>query len=188
MKCLSRPSLEQFPILFFSGNVISPGHNTTGNCHDNLQVPSSDLWIERPPECCCWPAGPSVYDLPAGSLPATIYCKLHLIRALKQTASVQTCNIVLRIGPRLRSRMSFPIWYSLIVQTFYTVQEFVSMGWDSSVGIATCYGLDSPGIESRQWRAEGGGLGGSPPPPCRSEVLPKLRRLPCSVENSSVIT
>ena len=37
-------------------NKISPGHNTTGNRHDNLQVPSSDLWIERPLGCCCWPA------------------------------------------------------------------------------------------------------------------------------------
>jgi hypothetical protein len=26
------------------------------------------------------------------------------------------------------------------------------VGWDSSVGIVTCYGLDSPGIESR-WGA-----------------------------------
>ena len=27
-----------------------------------------------------------------------------------------------------------------------------NLGWDSSVGIATGYGLDGPGIESRWWR------------------------------------
>ena len=26
--------------------------------------------------------------------------------------------------------------------------SYVPMGWDSAVGIATCYGLDGPGIES----------------------------------------
>jgi hypothetical protein len=30
--------------------------------------------------------------------------------------------------------------------------DAVLVGWDSSVGIVTCYGLDGPGIESR-WRA-----------------------------------
>jgi hypothetical protein len=36
-----------------------------------------------------------------------------------------------------------------------------------------------------QWRTERGGLGGSNPPR-NSEILTKLSRIPCSVENTSV--
>jgi hypothetical protein len=31
----------------------------------------------------------------------------------------------------------------------YTLGTKMSMGWDSSVGIATCYVLDSPGTKSQ---------------------------------------
>jgi hypothetical protein len=37
--------------------------------------------------------------------------------------------------------------WSKIIYYFMTKMD---MGWDSSVGIVTCYGLDGPGIES-QW-------------------------------------
>jgi hypothetical protein len=37
-----------------------------------------------------------------------------------------------------------------------------------------------------QGRTEGGGLGGSNPPPRNSEVFTKLNRIPSSVENRSV--
>jgi hypothetical protein len=46
-------------------------------------------------------------------------------------------------------------WGHILVPTFATrihnVPVYNSMGWDSSVGIATGYGLEVPGIESR-WR------------------------------------
>jgi hypothetical protein len=38
-----------------------------------------------------------------------------------------------------------------------------------------------------QWRTEGGN-GLNPPPPRNSEVLTKLSRIPCSVENTSITT
>ena len=39
---------------------------------------------------------------------------------------------------------------TLFPQMVYLMNPMTDVGWDSIVGTATCYGLDSPGIES-QW-------------------------------------
>jgi hypothetical protein len=48
--------------------------------------------------------------------------------------------------------MPAPVCPSLCVTFFFGVVVFTRVGWDSSVGIATRYGLDDPGIEIRLGR------------------------------------
>ena len=41
------------------------------------------------------------------------------------------------------------MWSVLVLEFYVCVCVCVYLGQDSSVGIATCYGLDGPGIEIR---------------------------------------
>ena len=58
---------------------------------------------------------------------------------------------------------------------------FSSMGWDSLFGIATRYGLDSSGIESRCWRDYS-----HPPRPALGPTQPPLKWIACFLPGGKV--
>ena len=71
-----------------------------------------------------------------------------------------TCRLVKTLGITLKIHLGVLIFVWLVIGTAmeerrHSVQNsqhfrhILCLGWDSSVGIATCYGLDGPGIESR---------------------------------------
>jgi hypothetical protein len=63
----------------------------------------------------------------------------------------------------------------------------LSFSPSSEAGVQLRQGFKSAGYGVSQWRADGGGLGVEPPSR-NSEVLPKMSRIPSSVEYTSVTT
>jgi hypothetical protein len=69
------------------------------------------------------------------------------LNAPKQTNICPTKSYVLETARSNWFKSLFKVYYKL--SNIYIKSEPPSRGRDSSVGIATCYGLDGPGIESR---------------------------------------